>query len=88
MRRWMLGLAFSTLAGSAFAGPTCTNEPKDKWLSEGGMKAKIATLGFTYKAIKVTAGNCYEIYGRDNAGQRIEVYFHPVTGAIIERHKS
>jgi hypothetical protein len=88
MRRWMLGLAISMLAGSAFASPTCTNEPKDKWLSEGEMNATIAKLGFTYKAFKVTTGNCYEIYGRDNAGQRIEVYFHPVTGAIIERHKN
>jgi hypothetical protein len=84
----MLGLAFSLLAGSAFAGPACTNEPKDKWLSESDMKAKLTALGLKYKTLKMTAGNCYEIYGQDKAGKRIEMYFHPVTGAVVEEHKS
>ena len=88
MRRMAIALAFSVLSGSAFAGPACTNEPKDKWLSESDMKAKIATLGYKYKVFKVTTGNCYEIYGQDNAGQRIEIYFHPMTGAVVEEHKS
>lgn len=88
MRRFMLVLTLSVVSGSALAGPTCTSEPKDKWLSESAMKAKIATLGYNYKVFKVTTGNCYEIYGQDKAGQRIEVYFHPMTGALVEEHKS
>lgn len=88
MRTLMLGLAFSMLAGSAIAGPACTNEPKDKWLSESAMKAKLATEGYKYKVFKVTTGNCYEIYGQDDKGQRVEIYFHPITGAVVEEHKS
>ena len=88
MRRFTLVLALSMMSGSALAGPTCTSESKEKWLSESDMKAKIATLGYTYKVFKVTTGNCYEIYGRDKSGQRIEVYFHPMTGAVVEEHKS
>ena len=30
------------------------------------MKSKIASLGYKYKVFKVTAGNCYEIYGQDS----------------------
>jgi len=52
------------------------------------MKAKIAELGYKYRIFKVTTGNCYEIYGQDKAGQRIEVYFHPITGNVVEEHKS
>jgi hypothetical protein len=81
-------LAFAVLPGVAAAGPTCTAEPKDKWLSEGAMKAKLAELGYKYKIFKVTVGNCYEIYGQNEQGQRTEVYFHPVTGEIVEEHKS
>jgi hypothetical protein len=73
---------------SAFAGPTCTTEPKAKWMSEVDMKSKIAALGYKYKVFKVTTGNCYEIYGHDSSGKRIEVYFHPITGSVVEAHKS
>ncbi len=88
MHRLIAILALTILSGSAFAGPTCTSEPKHKWMSEGDMKAKIAELGYKYKVFKVTTGNCYEIYGQDQKGQRIEIYFHPITGALVEEHKS
>jgi hypothetical protein len=76
------------MSGSAWAGPTCTTEPKAKWMSEADMKVKIATGGYKYSVFKVTTGNCYEIYGRDKAGKRIEIYFHPITGNVVEEHKS
>jgi hypothetical protein len=88
MARLIIVLVFALASSSAFAGPTCTSEPKDKWLSEAAMKAKIATLGYKYKVFKVTTGNCYEIYGQDGSGKRIEVYFHPITGNVVEEHKS
>lgn len=89
MRRIVTTMAFlAALASPAFAGPSCTAEPKSKWLSEAAMKAKIAELGYKYKVFKVTTGNCYEIYGQDKAGKRIEVYFHPITGSVVEEHKS
>jgi hypothetical protein len=87
--RWLIAaLALTILPSSALAGPTCTSEPKEKWLSESAMKAKIAELGYKYKVFKVTKGNCYEIYGQDKNGQRIEIYFHPITGNLVEEHKS
>jgi hypothetical protein len=77
------------LSNSAFAeGAKCTSESKEKWLSEDSMKAKVAELGYTYKIFKVTSGNCYEIYGQDRDGARIEIYFNPITGEIVEQHKS
>ena len=87
MRQWLLAVVISLLAGSAIARPVCTNEPKSRWLSADDMKAKIRAHGFRFNALKVSSGNCYEIYGRNKAGQRVEVYFHPVTGAIVEEHK-
>ena len=61
---------------------------KDKWISESEMKLKIAGLGYQAKVFKVTRGSCYEIYGLDKAGKRVEIYFHPITGKIVEEHKS
>ncbi len=88
MRRLIAILAFTILSGSAVAGPNCTSEPKHKWMSESDMKAKVAALGYNYKVFKITTGNCYEIYGQDKNGKRIEVYFHPITGTVVEEHKS
>jgi len=75
-------------SGAASAEPRCTSEPKDKWINESDMKAKIASLGYQTKVFKVTKGNCYEIYGFDKAGKRIEIYFNPITGSIVEQHKT
>jgi len=88
MRCLAIVLAFTVLSGAALAGPNCTTEPKEKWLSESAMKTKIAALGYKYKIFKVTTGNCYEIYGQDSAGKRVEVYFHPISGKVVEDHKS
>jgi hypothetical protein len=88
MRRAIVVLALVAICGPAAAEPKCTTESKDKWISESEMKSKIASLGYQTKIFKVTKGNCYEMYGLDKAGKRIEIYFHPITGKIVEEHKS
>jgi hypothetical protein len=88
MRGVFVVLALITMCGSAAAAPQCTSESKNKWISESEMKSKIANLGYKAKVFQVTKGNCYEIYGLDKAGKRIEIYFHPITGNIVEQHKS
>lgn len=69
---------------AAFAGPQCTDEPKENWLSETEMKAKIADTKTTIDVFKTTKGNCYEIYGKNEKGERVEIYFHPLTGAVVK----
>ncbi|MBY0225164.1 MAG: PepSY domain-containing protein [Hyphomicrobium sp.] len=70
-------------AAPALASPECTTEPKDKWLSEEAMKAKVTELGYKAEVFKVE-GNCYEIYGYNKDGNQVEVYFNPVSGAVVE----
>lgn len=88
MYRAALVFALALISTPAFSGPNCTSEPKANWLSEAAMKAKLADLGYKFRVFKVTKDNCYEIYGHDKAGKRVEVYFHPVTGAIVKEIKS
>jgi hypothetical protein len=86
----MRTIAFSlVLAGAviiplaAHANPTCTTEPKAKWMSEQAIKAKIAALGYhDIRSFKVTE-SCYEIYGSSKENKLVEVYFNPVTGDIV-----
>lgn len=83
--RALLTLAFLVAAGPAFAGPHCTSEPQSNWLPKDAFKEKIVSASeYKVAVFKVTKGNCYEIYGRNKAGKRIEVYYHPVTGAVVK----
>ena len=40
--------------------------------------------GYQIKTFKVSSGQCYEIYGFDKAGKKVEIYFDPVTAAVLE----
>lgn len=71
------------VAGAAVAGPTCT-VPQEKWIKEADFKARLEAQGYQIKTFKVSKGQCYEIYGFDKAGKKVEIYFDPQTGAVIE----
>jgi hypothetical protein len=78
-------VAFASLPPAlALASPSCTSEPKSRWMPEVAMKAKIEAMGYKVKTFEVT-GNCYEIYGKDKNGERAEVYFNPVSGEIVQK---
>jgi hypothetical protein len=87
MIRFLAAAALAAFASPAVAGPTCTSEPKSAWMAESAMKAKIDALGYKTTLFKTTSGNCYEIYGFDRGGARVEVYFSPVTGEIVKAHR-
>jgi hypothetical protein len=79
-------LTLLALSGAAVAGPTCTDEPQAKWLTETQMTQKFLALGFRddVKKLHFSKGKCWEIYGHDKNGKKVEIYFHPITGAIVE----
>jgi len=81
-------LALTVAADGATAGPKCTTEPREKWLTESQMRTKFTALGYRddVKKLHVSKGNCWEIYGHNKAGKKVEVYFHPITGVIAEEN--
>ncbi len=71
-------------ASAAWAGPSC-DVPEAQWMKEADFKAKIEAQGYQIKTFKVSKGKCYEIYGTDKAGKKVEIYFNPATGAVVEQ---
>ncbi|HET9579732.1 MAG TPA: PepSY domain-containing protein [Usitatibacter sp.] len=71
-------------AANAFAGPAC-NVPEAKWMKETEFKSRMQAQGYQVKTFKVSKGKCYEIYGFDKEGRKVEIYFDPATGAELER---
>jgi hypothetical protein len=83
MKSVVVSALLIAVAGAAFAGPSC-NAPKEKWMPEATFKKDLETKGYQVKTFKVTKGNCYEIYGTDKAGKKVEIYFDPVSGQALE----
>lgn len=73
--------------GSAIAGPKCTDEPQAKWLTPEQMTKRFTDLGYSddVKKLHVSKGNCWEIYGHDKSGKKVEIYFHPISAEIMEK---
>jgi hypothetical protein len=84
MRLLLATAIFSGIGFAALAGPHCTNEPESTWLAEAKFLEQIQPFGFDVKVFKKTAGNCYEIYGYDQTGKRVEVYFNPITAKVVK----
>lgn len=75
-----LGLLFTL---PALAKKSCTDEPKSKWMSEEAFKKKVTDEGYTIRKFK-QPGTCYEIYGTNKEGKKVEVYFNPVDGSVVK----
>lgn len=93
MKRIALAATFLPLFASqaVLAGPECTKEPKDKWLSELDMQKKlVGEMNYIIYKFKTTDGNCYEIYGKGfkkdstTEMQEVEIYFNPVDASIVK----
>ena len=54
-------LALMAIPVAAKAAPNCTAEPKDKWMAEEAMKAKVAALGLLEAAPRGELAQLYVI---------------------------
>ena len=83
-KQTILFVAGTLISGVAMAGPECTEAPRDQWMSETQMQRKIIDGGYVIERFKID-DSCYEIYGRNGQGQKVEIYFDPVTGEIVKQ---
>lgn len=77
-------MVFLVLAGGlAQAKKNCTDQPKDKWMKEEDFKKQMEAQGYKIKKFK-QPGSCYEIYGTNKEGKKVEIYFSPVDAKIVK----
>lgn len=82
MKKILIASIVIAISGAAFAGQKC-NVPKEQWIKEADFKLNLKKQGYMIKTVKITEG-CYEIYGLDELGKRVEVLFDPGTGKLLE----
>ena len=84
MKNIMVAVIALAFAGAAYAKKDCTDQPKEKWMSEDAFKKMVTDQGYTIKKFK-QPGSCYEIYGTNKEGKKVEIYFNPVDGKIVKQ---
>jgi hypothetical protein len=80
--RFILAM-MSLLPVQAIASADCPVYPKEEWASEDTLKQTLKEEGYKIKKFKID-GNCYEIYGRNKEGKKVEIYFDMKTLAIVK----
>lgn len=85
-----LVLAASALFGAAGNAAAdndelkCTQADKSTWMSEDATKDLLMKQGYQeVRKIKVTEGQCYEVYGINAKGEKVEVYLDPTNGNVM-----
>jgi hypothetical protein len=82
--RILIGLALLLGSSAAFSSTQCTSADKSTWQDPEKFQAQLEEQGYAIQKFKVTKGNCYEIYGLDKDGRKVEVYHDPVTGKAVK----
>ena len=75
-------LLLGAMPASATGLATCESGPRSGWQPAEKLEKQLTDQGWKVRRIKEDGG-CYEVYGLDDKGQRVEAYFHPVTLAPV-----
>jgi len=74
-----------TLSGAAWAHGSveCPVIPKEEWKPQMELQRKLTSEGWKVRQVK-TFSTCYEVYGFDAKGERVEAFFNPKTFERIQ----
>lgn len=78
----LVASAATLSAGAALAANKC-NVPVAEWQPRQALEKKMLAEGWKIRQLKTEDG-CYEIYGTDAKGRRVEAYFDPKTFKIVK----
>lgn len=82
MTKTLLTLTLSGLlaawapAALAHGDAQCGAVPKAEWRPRAELETKLKGEGWTVRRIAATP-TCYEVYGKDPQGRRVEAFFNP-----------
>ena len=68
------------ISANATGRHECEATDRTTWLSQAQLAEKLEAQGWHVRRMKEDGG-CWEVYGTNPDGLRVEGYFHPVSGA-------
>ncbi|WP_327438219.1 PepSY domain-containing protein [Pseudomonas donghuensis] len=82
--RQLLLVSLLVVSPAVLAKTECSSADKAQWQDQNNFQEALKTQGYEIKKFKVTDGNCYEIYGKNKEGKKVEIYFDPVSGKKVK----
>lgn len=81
MTRMTLALiaVFAPITAHATGLHECEPTDRAAWLTQAALTEQLEAKGWAVRRMKPDGG-CWEVYGTTPEGQRVEGYFHPITG--------
>ena len=79
----LAAVVVAALPTAASAGANCKANPKADWMTEADAKSKLVAQGYKIDKFKID-GNCYEIYGSNKDGKKVEIYFDTRTLDVVK----
>ena len=77
-------LALLALSSAALADTDCARQDRSAWMPESQFREQMKRQGVQITKFRITPGNCYEIYGFDANGRKLEIYYDPVDAQPVE----
>ena len=87
-RHLLITLLALAASGTAFAqhAEKCEPIPKEEWKPKAELERKLKNEGWTISRVKIENG-CYEVYGKNASGKKMETFFHPKTLEMVTAPK-
>ena len=87
-RHLLITLLALAASGTAFAqhAEKCEPIPKEEWKPKAELERKLKNEGWTISRVKIENG-CYEVYGKNAGGKKMETFFHPKTLEMVTAPK-
>lgn len=64
----------------------CTAAAQTSWMSQDATKDLLLKQGYKeVREIKVTDGQCYEVYAVDAQDEKVELYLDPTSGNVVAK---
>ena len=85
--RRLVPLAFCLAVSTAWADGEgkCPAIPKEEWKPPAELIRKLTEDGWKVRRVESTP-KCYEVYGVDPQGKRVEAFFNPKTFERVEKY--
>lgn len=77
LRTALLALAMGLATLPTWADDEC-DAPVARWQSREAVRQMATQQGWDVQRLKIDDG-CYEVYGKDEKGEKVEIFFDPAT---------
>ena len=84
LARAVPGSLLMLCATPLLADPECARPDRSAWMPESQFREQLKRQGVQITKFRITPGNCYEIYGFDREGRKLEIYYDPVDAQPVE----